>query len=109
MSHEFESLVDQARIRHLDHCRRHRCFVREHLQTVYFEHPESHPDGPCHGIYVIVDGSCDTHLVRYYSHRPLLVERQTGVTKITLTCICSQPGLHADLCCHLCARFNQLR
>lgn len=96
----------RARLQHLHHCRRFRCFAREAHVFTYFELPDEHPQGPAHGIKLEVEKDLESRLIRRGASRPILVERQQGTTTITLFCICSTPGLHEDLCCHLCTEFN---
>lgn len=100
--------ADRARLRHLDHCRQPRCFARDICEFTYFELPQEHPQGPAHGVRITVEKGIDTHLIKFFTKRPLLVEKDQGNTVLTLYCICPAPGLHEDFCCHLCAEFNHL-
>ncbi|AGK27145.1 E12.5 [Baboon adenovirus 3] len=95
-----------ARLRHLHHCRRFRCFAREPLVFSYFELPEHHLQGPAHGIKLEVEKELESRLIRDFTPHPLLVEKEHGTTIITVFCICPTPGLHEGLCCRLCAEFN---
>lgn len=36
-------------------------------------------------------------------------ERDRGPCVLTVICNCPNPGLHQDLCCHLCAEYNKYR
>ncbi|ALE30441.1 12.5K [Simian adenovirus 19] len=94
-----------ARLRHLHHCRRFRCFARESFVFGYFQLPNDHPQGPAHGVELQIEKELDSYLLRL--PRPILVEKEHGTTIIKLYCICSSPGLHEDLCCLLCTEFNK--
>lgn len=104
-----EGVVEQSRLHHLDRCRRHRCFARELQNLEFFCLPPNHPDGPAHGLRLTVPDNESSHLIRFFTARPLLVEIATGASVITLTCICRDPRLHEDLFDHLCAVFNSQR
>ncbi|ABK35051.1 E3 12.5k [human adenovirus 52] len=97
----------RARLRHLHHCRQPRCYAREPIVFSYFELPDEHPQGPAHGLKLEIENALESRLIDAFAARPLLVETERGTTTITLFCICPTPGLHEDLCCHLCAQFNK--
>ncbi|AAW33175.1 E3 12.5 kDa immune modulating protein [Human mastadenovirus B] len=99
--------AELARLRHLDHCRRFRCFARELTEFIYFELSEEHPQGPAHGVRITIEGGIDSRLHRIFSQRPVLIERDQGNTTISIYCICNHPGLHESLCCLVCAEFNK--
>lgn len=96
-----------ARLHHLHHCRQPRCFAREAWVFSYFVLPEEHPQGPAHGVELQVEKELQSHLIRYFTPRPVLVEKDQGTTTIKLYCICPNPGLHEGLCCLLCAELNK--
>ncbi|BAH18898.1 12.2K protein [Human adenovirus 54] len=99
--------AELARLRHLDHCRRLRCFARESCGLVYFKLPEEHPNGPAHGVRITVEGTTKSYLVRFFTQQPFLVERDRGATTYTVYCICPTPKLHENFCCTLCGEFNK--
>lgn len=52
--------AELSRLRHLDHCRRFRCFARELIEFIYFELPKDHPQGPAHGVRITIQGKIDS-------------------------------------------------
>lgn len=101
--------AEQLRLTHLDHCRRHKCFARGSGEFSYFELPEEHIEGPAHGVRLTTQVELTRSLIREFTKRPLLVERERGPCVLTVVCNCPNPGLHQDLCCHLCAEYNKYR
>ncbi|ADZ39850.1 E3 12.5K protein [Simian adenovirus A1296] len=101
--------ADRARLRHLHHCRQFHCFAREAHSFIYFVIPEDHPQGPAHGVKLEIEEELSSHLIYLFTARPLLAEKAQGTTTLTLFCICREPALHEDLCCHLCAEYNKHR
>nr|BAC78830.1 E3A1 12.1k [Human adenovirus D8] len=99
--------AELARLRHLDHCRRLHCFARESCGLIYFELPKEHPNGPAHGVRITVEGTTESHLVRFLHPATLLVERDRRCTTYTVYCICPTPKLHENFCCTLCGEFNK--
>jgi hypothetical protein len=71
--------------------------------------PEDHIEGPAHGVRLTTQGELARSLIREFTQRPLLVERDRGPCVLTVICNCPNPGLHQDLCCHLCAEYNKYR
>lgn len=96
-----------ARLQHLHHCRRPRCFAREDCDFIYFELAPDHLQGPSHGVKLVLQEDLDSSCLRCFTQRPILVERERGKTTLALYCICPSPGLHEDLCCLLCTEFNK--
>ncbi|CBF14264.1 unnamed protein product [Simian adenovirus 31] len=99
--------AERLRLKHLEHCRRHNCFARGSGEFCYFQLPEEHTEGPAHGVRLTTQGEVTCSLIREFTLRPLLVERERGPCVLTIACNCPNPGLHQDLCCHLCAEFNK--
>ncbi|AEK98462.1 E3 12.5K [Titi monkey adenovirus ECC-2011] len=103
---DLEAEVEKARLRHLVHCRRPRCYARDLLLLEGFFYPPNHPEGPAHGLRLTVPETQRSRLDNFFTGRPLLVETTHGPVTLSVTCICAATQLHEELFERLCTIFN---
>ncbi|AEF59059.1 E3 12.5K [Simian adenovirus 20] len=104
---EPDALVEQARLKHLVHCRRRRCVARDlSLDLKFVKRP--HPTGDAtHGLELVAPEKSTIHVLRNFVEKPILVKRAQGPFIICLFCTCENAALHETLMDHLCSEFNK--